>query len=70
MLSWNFVRVPEAKFQLAILILDVISSVVYFREIILESSQNGSETTPWITGTQHGLGHIVDARRDRLAWSL
>ena len=25
----------------------MISGIVYFREIILESSQNVSETTPW-----------------------
>ena len=34
-------------FQLEILIINVISGVVYFREIILESSRNISETTPW-----------------------
>ena len=51
--SWNFVRVPKAmllgtrtKFQLEIVTIDVISSIVYFREIILESSWNVSETTP------------------------
>ena len=40
--SWNFVRVPHAlgtrtKFQLEILTIIVISGIVYFREIILES---------------------------------
>ena len=34
------------KFQLEILTLNVISGIVYFHEIILESSQNISETTP------------------------
>ena len=33
-------------FRLEILIINVISGIVYFREIILESSQNVSETTP------------------------
>ena len=44
--SLNFVRVPKGmlwahvqKFQLAILSVNVISGIVYFREIILESSQ-------------------------------
>ena len=36
----------RTKFQLEILIINVISGVVYFREIILESSRNVSETTP------------------------
>ena len=50
--SWNFVRVPKAlgtrtKFQFEILTINVNSSIVYFREIILESSRNVSETTPW-----------------------
>ena len=38
----------RTKFQLEILTVNVISGVVYFREIILESSQNISETTPWV----------------------
>ena len=45
--SWNFVRVPEAKFQIQILIINLINAVVYFRGIMLESSRNVSETTPW-----------------------
>ena len=53
--SWNFVRVPKAKshalgtrtkFQLEIRHANVIFGIVYFREIILESSWNVSETTP------------------------
>ena len=51
--SWNFVHVPKAKalgtctkFQLEILIINVISGIVYFRKIILESLQNISKTTP------------------------
>ena len=35
------------KFQLEILTISVISEIVYFREIILESSRNVSETTLW-----------------------
>ena len=37
------------KFQLEILTINVISDIVYFREIILESSRNISETTPSIS---------------------
>ena len=36
----------HTKFQLEILTINVISGIVYFREIILESSRNVSETTP------------------------
>ena len=36
----------HTKFQLEILTINVFSGIVYFREIILESSQNVSETTP------------------------
>ena len=35
----------RTKFQLEILTINVISGIVYFRKIILESSQNVSETT-------------------------
>ena len=37
----------HTKFQLGILTINVISGIVYFHEIILESSWNISETTPW-----------------------
>ena len=37
----------RTHFQFEILTINVISSIVYFREIILESSRNVSETTPW-----------------------
>ena len=37
----------QAKFQLEILNINVISHIAYFCEIILESSQNVSETTAW-----------------------
>ena len=37
----------RTKFQLKILIINVMSGVVYFREIILESLRNVSKTTPW-----------------------
>ena len=33
-------------FQLEILIINVITGIVYFHEIILESSRNVNETTP------------------------
>ena len=36
----------RTKFQLKILTINVISGVVYFRGIILDSSRNVSETTP------------------------
>ena len=39
----------RTKFQLEILTINVITGIVYFREIILESSQNVNETTPWIS---------------------
>ena len=47
-LSWDFVCVPQArtKIQLAIVTINVISVIVFFLEIILESLQNISETTP------------------------
>ena len=40
------------KFQLEILTVNVISGVVYFREITLESSRNVSETTLWGSGSR------------------
>ena len=39
----------RTKFQLEILTINVISGMVYFREIFLESSRNVSETTPGIS---------------------
>ena len=36
----------RTKFQLGILIINVISGIVYFRQIMLGSSQNVGETTP------------------------
>ena len=36
----------HTKFQLEILTINIISGIVYFREIILESSWNVCETTP------------------------
>ena len=41
----------RTKFQLEILTINVITGIVYFREIILESSLNVSETTPRILCT-------------------
>ena len=37
----------RTKFQLEILTINVITSIIYFREIILESSRDVNETTPW-----------------------
>ena len=50
---WNFERVPKAWLQLVILTINVITGIVYFREIILESSRNVSETTPRSTTCVH-----------------
>ena len=36
----------RTNFQLEILNINVISGIAYFREIILESSRNVSESTP------------------------
>ena len=38
----------RTKFQHKILTINVISGIVYFRDIILESSRTLSETTPWL----------------------
>ena len=53
--SWNLCTCAQShalgthtKFQLEILTVNVISGIVYFREIILESSRNVCETTPSI----------------------
>ena len=46
------------KFQLEILIINVISGIVYFREIIFESLRNVSETTPR-TSTDRVLPRFV-----------
>ena len=40
----------RTKFQFEILSINVISDIVYFREIILGCSRNVSETTPWAFG--------------------
>ena len=37
----------RTKFQLEILTMNVISDIVYFREIVLESLLNVSDTIPW-----------------------
>ena len=37
----------RTKFQFEILTINVICGIVYFRNIILENSQNATETTPW-----------------------
>ena len=48
----------RTEFQLEIFTVNVISGVVYFREIILESSRNVSETTPWNTARVYLTLHI------------
>ena len=49
----------RTKFQFEILTINVISSIVYFREIILESSRNVSETTPWGFKPSRGIGITI-----------
>ena len=46
MCTQNHALGTRTKFQLEILTINAISGIVYFREIILESLQNISETTP------------------------
>ena len=43
----SYVLGTRTKLQLEILTINVIAGIVHFREIILESSRNVSETTPW-----------------------
>ena len=50
----------HTKFRLEILTLNVISSIVDFREIILESSRNVSETTPKPPKIQLGPCEILN----------
>ena len=47
MCAQSYALGTRTKFQLEIFTINVISGIVYFREIILESLQNISETTPW-----------------------
>ena len=64
--SWNFVRVfGHTKFQLEMLIESMISATHKFRDNILESSRNVSETTP-------GLCHMYAsyARHHWVEWNL
>ena len=44
------------KFRLEILTINVISGTVYFRDIILESSRNVIETTPWYASCKRPMG--------------
>ena len=50
----------RTKFQLEILTINVIDSIVYFREIVLETSQKVSETTPWSLGPLKSNGVLVN----------
>ena len=44
----------RAKIQLEILTINVVSGIVYFQEIVLESSRNVSEILPWLSGQVRG----------------
>ena len=48
MSAQNHALDTHTKFQLEIIRINVISGIVYFREIILEGSLNVSETTPFL----------------------
>ena len=48
MCAQNHTLGTHAKFRLEIITLNVISSIVDFREIILESSRNVNEKKPWL----------------------
>ena len=54
-------------FQLEILSINVISGIVHFRDIILESSRNVSETTPWFQNAarrgSYAIGEILCLRK-------
>ena len=70
----------HTKFRLEILTLNVISSIVDFREIILESSRNFSETTPWLYNQNKAKqstacallcsGYICTAKLDYISWDI
>ena len=74
--NWNFVCVP--KFQLEILKRNTVSTIHNFLEDILESSQNVSETPPWITWLSFCSQHLqMDCLpintfelRQKFHWSL
>ena len=42
---WEYVK----NFQFEILTINVISGIIYFREIVLESWRNVNETTPGVS---------------------
>ena len=48
MCAQSYALGTHTKSQLEILTIKVISDIVYFREIILESLWNVSETIPWL----------------------
>ena len=50
----------RTKFQLKIRNINVIYDIVYFREIILESLQNRSETTPGLVQWNNRSRFIVE----------
>ena len=49
----------RTNFQLEILTINVISGIVYFREISLKSSRSVSETTPCIHKVERRLGTAI-----------
>ena len=51
----------RTKFPLEILTMNVISGIAYFHEIILESSRNVSETTPWLFKNE--VNSLVSSQR-------
>ena len=54
-LLWEF----QADTLYEILTINVVSGIVYFREIILESTRNVSETTHWNGGL-----HLAEVMND------
>ena len=63
------------KFQLEILTINVITAILYFREIILESSRNVSETTPWpselcIVWQLHQYSPLINGGQNKMATIL
>ena len=58
MCAQSIVLGTRTKFQLEILIRSMISAIHKFRENILESSRNVSETTPWALGLTTYLQYI------------
>ena len=70
----------RAKFQLGIITINIVSGIVYFREIILDSARNVSETTPRHASRQMCHARVVmhvgianpwwRRKRARRSWSM